>query len=450
MSVRMKRSCSGGRRGLGVLALTALGLVAQLSGCDDAASTGGSGANNGGAGGAGAGGAGGSGGAGGAGACPSGFDECDGNPNTVCETATATSVNSCGACGEVCPAGAENQKPVCAASTCGLVCENGFEDCDRDPANGCEAFADQCEIVAVAINVDGPLGLEVDDTHIYYGSRGHAPDFLDGEIWRTLKDGTGTPELIAAGQHRPVNLSIDDTHVYWANSGSPTVNGSIARALKSGGGGAFQVLAEDMVRPSNPVVVGDTVYWTVREPGEVQFTSVDGDGNGGLGIVSVLAVGLVMPTELTFHDGALYWATAGLPPIDEPVLARKFLPSGSEQTLATGIEDPSYKIGVDDNNVYIGSFATQEVLAVPLIGGPPVPLAVDIGAPSEVLVDESVLYFTTGTGNAVLKVPITGGAETLVALGDAYTSYLAQDEGFVYWTAGFLSDPGGAIIRAPK
>ena len=87
---------------------------------------------------------------------------------------------------------------------------------------------------------------------------------------------------------------------------------------------------------------------------------------------------------------------------------------------------------------------------MPLLGGLPVPLAVNIGAPSEIVVDDSMVYFTTGDGNAVLKVPITGSDETLVALGNAYTSYLTQDADFVYWTAGYLNDPGGNIMRAPK
>lgn len=449
-SIRMNRSWP---LKFGVLALTGLGLAAQLSGCGDGAeSTGGSGASNTGAGGAGAGGAGGAGGTGGTGgmdACPTGYDDCDGNPDTVCETPTATSVSDCGACGEVCPAGAENQEAVCVASVCGLVCESGFEDCDGAAANGCEAFADQCGIVTVAPNVDAPIGLAVDDTHLYYGSKGHPPDFLDGEIWRTLKDGTGTPELIASGQNRPLNITIDDTHVYWSNGATPpAAYGSIVRAPKSGG--AFQVLAEAMLRPGNPIVVGDTIYWTVKEPGEILSTAIDGDGNGGLGVVSTVVTGLAEPRDLAFHDGALYWATAGLPPSDGPVIARKFLPAGSEQTLATSIDDPSYKIAIDADNVYVGSFATNEVLAVPLLGGLPVPLAVNIGAPSEIVVDDSMVYFTTGDGNAVLKVPITGSDETLVALGNAYTSYLTQDADFVYWTAGYLNDPGGNIMRAPK
>ena len=44
---------------------------------------------------------------------------------------------NCGACGKVCPSGA-NGIAKCKSGSCTLKCAAGFDDCDRDPSNGCE------------------------------------------------------------------------------------------------------------------------------------------------------------------------------------------------------------------------------------------------------------------------------------------------------------------------
>jgi hypothetical protein len=63
--------------------------------------------------------------------------DCDGNP-ADCETALQ-SLKNCGFCGDECPSTIANGVPVCVASKCLAQCNQGFEDCDGDPSNGCEA-----------------------------------------------------------------------------------------------------------------------------------------------------------------------------------------------------------------------------------------------------------------------------------------------------------------------
>jgi hypothetical protein len=70
--------------------------------------------------------------------CVEGFADCDGDAANGCEVNTRTNAASCGACGRVCPDGA-NASAVCAMGTCGLTCNAGFADCDGMSANGCEA-----------------------------------------------------------------------------------------------------------------------------------------------------------------------------------------------------------------------------------------------------------------------------------------------------------------------
>jgi len=63
-------------------------------------------------------------------------DDCDELADE--EFDTATDIANCGACDTVCDA-AENAAPACNGGTCGLLCSVGFDDCNDEPADGCEA-----------------------------------------------------------------------------------------------------------------------------------------------------------------------------------------------------------------------------------------------------------------------------------------------------------------------
>jgi hypothetical protein len=69
--------------------------------------------------------------------CAQGFGDCDGLPANGCETALNSPAN-CGRCNGACLA--PNAAAACVAGACAVgACAAGFGDCDRDPANGCEA-----------------------------------------------------------------------------------------------------------------------------------------------------------------------------------------------------------------------------------------------------------------------------------------------------------------------
>jgi hypothetical protein len=69
--------------------------------------------------------------------CAQGFDDCDGNPNNGCETDLGSTVRHCGACGERCDP--PNAAGSCVEGVCEAACETGFEDCNGDASDGCEA-----------------------------------------------------------------------------------------------------------------------------------------------------------------------------------------------------------------------------------------------------------------------------------------------------------------------
>ncbi len=69
--------------------------------------------------------------------CATGYADCDGDASNGCETDTDTALGHCGACGQKCmPA---NGSGACTDGVCKVTCKSGFEDCDGDAKNGCEA-----------------------------------------------------------------------------------------------------------------------------------------------------------------------------------------------------------------------------------------------------------------------------------------------------------------------
>jgi len=75
------------------------------------------------------------------GTCVGGQADCDGQPGNACEANILTDEANCGSCGAICAASqfANAASAECVNGTCApLACAVGFDDCDGDPANGCE------------------------------------------------------------------------------------------------------------------------------------------------------------------------------------------------------------------------------------------------------------------------------------------------------------------------
>jgi hypothetical protein len=69
--------------------------------------------------------------------CTGSFLNCDGTTVNGCEANSATDVNNCRGCNNVCTVA--NGSPTCGPSGCAIgSCASGFADCDTNYANGCE------------------------------------------------------------------------------------------------------------------------------------------------------------------------------------------------------------------------------------------------------------------------------------------------------------------------
>ena len=70
--------------------------------------------------------------------CNAGFSDCNNDASDGCEANTKADPANCGACGDACVL--PHATPNCLNGTCGIEsCETGFDNCDFDNDNGCEA-----------------------------------------------------------------------------------------------------------------------------------------------------------------------------------------------------------------------------------------------------------------------------------------------------------------------
>ena len=136
------------------------------------------------------------------GLCNADYGNCDSQDGNGCEIDLLMTTDSCGSCGNTCPAVA-NGVPSCSGGVCGFACDAGYADCDGDPANGCEtntgSDVSNCGLC-------GNTCMDSDD----HGS----PSCMEGmcgitcdSAW-TLCDGAGSP-LGEFGLITPIGVCVD-------------------------------------------------------------------------------------------------------------------------------------------------------------------------------------------------------------------------------------------------
>jgi hypothetical protein len=72
------------------------------------------------------------------GGCVTGFADCDGDPKTGCETNYRNDIQHCGNCYTSCPGAKQHAESTCTNGLCNISCLDGYKDCNRWTADGCE------------------------------------------------------------------------------------------------------------------------------------------------------------------------------------------------------------------------------------------------------------------------------------------------------------------------
>lgn len=425
--------------------LTGLTAVA-IAGCDSA-DPGGSGAGTGGP------------------LCPPTFADCDSDPTNGCEGALETSVESCGACGVRCDAGA-HEVPICAAGACTRVCEAGFADCDGDLASGCEAELSSdavncgacgvscaevcakgaCDVTALATGQAQPVFLALDDASVYWGNVGLTPGA--GTLMKVSKVG-GAAVTLAEGQLVPRTVAVDATSVYWVNFGAPGGGGGAVMKVAKDGGAPI-TLASDQEAPWGLAVAGGAVYWTSAS----EILTIQGADPPAMPIV--LAGGQKRPLDIAVVGSEVYWVntgTSGDPPSSDGEIMR-MSQGGAPTVLVSGLAQPSGLIA-DEAGGYLYWHAGGAILRKPLGGGPEEVFLDALALPPwELAVDATTLYWTTATllGGTVSAASLETRRETVLAPNQTYLWDVAVDAEHVYWTSvGDGVNAGtGAILRIDR
>lgn len=214
-------------------------------------------------------------------ACLDGFGDCDESADNGCEASLDTPAR-CGACDVECALG--QAQSACVDGQCAVeTCEDGFEDCDGEPDNGCEAdlsAPEHCgscayDCLGGACSIQGSafdcgdikmytgadalevFGIAVDDSHLYFATGA-------GSLLRIPKDATEVdplgPEvetIIASGVG--LDVAVDASHVYWATFGGTPL---LFRAAKEPD--ATPELVDELSAGDSPAGVarsGPHLYW---------------------------------------------------------------------------------------------------------------------------------------------------------------------------------------------
>jgi MYXO-CTERM domain-containing protein len=94
-------------------------------------------------------------------ACDGSYSDCDANVGNGCEVNLETDPDHCGTCDNSCAS--LNAEATCTAGVCEIgACWDGFEDCNADPADGCEAalatdpaHCGACDMACAPANAQG-------------------------------------------------------------------------------------------------------------------------------------------------------------------------------------------------------------------------------------------------------------------------------------------------------
>ncbi len=313
--------------------------------------------------------------------CDATHGDCDANSANGCEADLATSPSHCGTCGALCDGA--NAEASCSDGRCELTCDFGYEDCDGDATNGCEA------------------AIATDSEHC--GRCGHS--CLGGEC----SAGTCLPHDLAAGQLSPTRLRADETHLYWLSDAS-SADSSIRR-VELGGGVAEDVLVAETICD---FAVPSSLVWTTGAAGGLWQRAKDG------GTMLALESGLDNPCIMDANDDWVIWEeSAG-------IRQRGLSSSSTAETIDSGW---AYDIAISGSFVYVANAA---LCRKPLLGGT-LETHADSGTYNGVAVSSSALCGVDVAAGAVDCFEVASGNSVTTLYPDNLLEPVAIDSSYVYW-----------------
>jgi hypothetical protein len=376
-----------------------------------------------------------SGGFGGAEPCRPGFFDCDADAANGCETDTRSDVGHCGACAVTCESGWYST-PACVAGVCSANCDDGFDDCNGEPADGCEQVANSscgAAVTTLAAGQGGPFAIALDESNVYWLNNNAGQG---GEVMKVALAG-GTPVILGTSPGNVQDLAVGPSGAYWTDYD----NGVLRVDL----GGGTPATVDSELGAQGIALDAAYVYWT-RSVGFSDITRAPLSG----GASTALASQQTVPWRIAVDDQNAYWTgmdSGG----NGWVVMKVSLAGGVPEQLASGQGLP-WGIAVDGTSVYWVSAGTVErgfvdgmIMKIALTDGQVAVLATDLGWPTEIAVDGAHAYWTNSNDGTVMRIALEGGVPAAVATQQPGPVDVAVDATHVYW-----ANAGGSVKKAPK
>lgn len=413
--------------------------------------------------------------------CTAGFLDCDSKPDTGCETNGTNSVQNCGVCKHVC-SGGPNATAACTNSACALLCNSGFDDCDKQAANGCEINLNtdlsHCGTCATACSTVGGTPSCTAGKCSIKCSTGNAD--CDKKVETGCEanldadpQNCGTCGTVCQAPSNATAICTTSGCDWKCNVGSGDCNGtttdgcetSVKDNQKNCGACGHDCIdtacaaskcqavpvSPNLNRPTAIVTDSASVFWTdIYDDALLKAPKTGGAptslANFGAG------------TSLATDGISVFWSTG-------VNIAKIPVAGGITTVLVSGQADVN-ALAVDNDSVYWlkagtwnGSTYNKDgsVMKVAMTGGATTVLVAGQNLPVAIAVDGSTVYWTNqGTANdgAVYKMPKTGGAPVQVASAQKLPCGMAINASVIYWVTNCLWDktkPGSqTLMKAPK
>lgn len=371
-------------------------------------------------------------------ACNEGFSDCDGNPATGCETRTANDLANCGKCGDACGAANSETAARCEASKCVFTCKKGFSHCGPTNGSGCDT-----ELATDPANC---------------GACGHS--CLGGKC----TGGKCEPFQLASAS-RPSGLALDAMHVYFTFPSVPLIqrvqrNGKCTPAAPCPQDFAGTAVGDPLIKVRGPSAIvsdGASVWWTNQAVGNL------GRRAAALPPGPITNFGPAQSTQpgyLALAGGKVYWTSGFANAEPTPHVRRANLDGTNVETVATYANPATTFAGkggiaADAANIYWAS-ENSGVFHAGLGDAPCVENSTckkygSAFAAYGVAVDATFVYWTEPANGTVKRAPKAGGQSFTIAVNQDSPQAIAVLGTHVYWgNTGAVPNLGGTIRRAPQ